>query len=62
MFFWLVVYIAEELLEHCIKDQFLKTAEHCEMEVPDKHLKDTMKTVVKNNLLEAEVHPYYPYL
>ena len=46
---------SEELLEQCTKDQLLKIAEHFQIEVLDKKLKDTIKKTVKSKLLDDGV-------
>ena len=41
---------SEGLLERCTREQLVKIAEHFDMEVGDKCLKDNMKTIIKENL------------
>lgn len=44
-----------KLLDGHTKEQLLKLAEHFDIEICDKRLKDTVKSVLKANLLERKV-------
>lgn len=44
-----------ELLDHCTKDQLVKLAEHFEIELTDKRLKENIKLVLKKKLMEEGI-------
>ncbi|KAK0131567.1 hypothetical protein N1851_033742 [Merluccius polli] len=46
---------SEELLERCSREQLVRIAEHFKMDVGDKRLKENVKNILKENLLEAGV-------
>ncbi len=46
---------SEDLLNVCTKEQLLKIAEHYEIDVGDKHLKDRVKAILKASLFERKV-------
>lgn len=46
---------SEELLERCWREQLVKIAEHFKMDVGDRWLKENVKNILKENLLEAVV-------
>lgn len=46
---------SEEFLDRCTKEQLLRIADHFEIEVCDKRLKDTIKSILKVNLSEMGV-------
>ncbi|XP_030294105.1 uncharacterized protein LOC115594274 [Sparus aurata] len=46
---------AEELLDKCTKEQLLKIAEHYDIDISDKRLKDTVKSILRANLSEMGV-------
>ncbi|KAK0137877.1 hypothetical protein N1851_025923 [Merluccius polli] len=46
---------SEELLERCSREQLVRIAEHFKMDVGDKRLKEKVKNILKENLLEAGV-------
>lgn len=41
---------AESLLDQCTKEQLLKVAEHCDIEIADKKIKESVKTCLKEGL------------
>ncbi|XP_050923269.1 uncharacterized protein LOC127139346, partial [Lates calcarifer] len=45
----------EELLERCSREQLVRIAEHFKMDVGDKRLKENMRNILKENLLEVGV-------
>ena len=51
---------SELFLEDCTKDQLLKIADHYEIVISDKRLKDTVKSILKANLQERKVLPGKP--
>lgn len=46
---------SEELLERCSREQLVRIAEHFRMDVSDRRLKENVKNILKENLLEAGV-------
>ena len=46
---------SEEWLDLCTKEQLLKIAEHYEIDIGDKRLKDRVKAILKSNLFEIKV-------
>ncbi len=46
---------SEELLERCLREQLVKIAEHFKLDVRDKRLKESMRHIMKENLVEAGV-------
>ena len=46
---------SEALLDQCNRDQLLKIAEHFEISVGDKRLKDNVRAIIKANLYELNV-------
>ncbi|KAG7471700.1 hypothetical protein JOB18_048960, partial [Solea senegalensis] len=56
---------SEELLDHCSREQLLRIAEHFQLEVGDKRMKENIKNIVKANLVDfgifkAETHVDVP--
>lgn len=45
----------QELFDQCTKDQLLKIAEHFEIEITDKKLKETVRVAVKDKLIEDNI-------
>lgn len=45
----------EVLLDRYTKDQLLRIVEYYEIEISDKHLKDTVKSILKANLKDKDV-------
>ncbi len=48
---------SEELLDGCTKEQLLKIADHYSVDISDKRLKDTVKSILKAKLYEMEILP-----
>ena len=46
---------SDHLLNQYTKDQLLKVAEHYEIEISDKRLKENIRAILKANLVEAGV-------
>lgn len=46
---------SEEFLERCSRDQLLRIAEHYELDVGDKRIKENIKNIIRENLIEAGV-------
>ena len=51
---------SELFLEDCTKDQLLKIADHYEIVISDKRLKDTVRAILRANLQERKVLPGKP--
>ena len=45
----------EEFLDKCTKDQLLRIADHYKIEISDKRLKDTVKSILRANLSDMGV-------
>ncbi len=45
----------EALLDQCTKDQLLKIADHFKIEIEAKRLKETVKNILKANLMEEGI-------
>lgn len=58
--FCLFVFLSEELLDHCTKEQLLKTPEQYDIEISDKCLKERVKAILKSNLFEKKVFERRP--
>lgn len=46
---------SDHLLSQCTKDQLLKIAEHYDIDISDKRLRDNIKAILRANLLDAGV-------
>uniref|UniRef100_A0A674APU8 SCAN box domain-containing protein n=1 Tax=Salmo trutta TaxID=8032 RepID=A0A674APU8_SALTR len=46
---------SEELLDLCTKEQLLKVAEHYKIEISDKRLKNSIRLILKANLMESGI-------
>ena len=46
---------SEALLDKCTREQLVKIADHYRIEVGDKRLKDTVRSILKANLAEMGV-------
>ncbi len=51
---------SEAILEQCTKEQLLKISEHYEVDIPDRKLKETVKTCLKCCLIEAGILSLQP--
>ena len=51
---------SQALLEQCTKEQLLRIAEHYEVDIPDKKLKESVKTCLRDGLFEAGVLCWQP--
>lgn len=53
-------FFGESFLEGCSKERLLKIAEHYRIEIGDKRLKDTVKSILKAKLYDMNISPGKP--
>ena len=46
---------SEELLDRCSRDQLIKIADHFQMDVGVKRLKENVRTILRDNLVEIGI-------